>query len=391
MAITYTQSQNIDPTKSTLGEKSSGVLELQKNLNKQNSGKAGYVPLKEDSMYGPLTEAATKFKPSSLIVNSNSAKMQGMKDSRDLSQFLGTGTINTGVANNTEKPEATDEYTTFLNEMSAGSDLASQRLISEIKASRQNQQNKLDSSYDSYKRGLQLLGIQHNETTFSPDLLAGRIQEAENEHQSKIKELRREETKALMDAQQAKLEGNFKILKEKMDYVRQIKKDQQDELKSFYDAINTNSKTGDIAAAEIFDTLQRIDVADQEEFLKLASQKYKIPIETLIRAISDEKKQRELDKIDIQNKKRIAGGGGSGGNEKITVQTASAQLKQGLKPISQGGVLGEDGYMDPNKWVQTRDQWLENKLPIETFNNLYKRYLNPKSYKLAGFQQSSRR
>jgi len=57
----YTPSQNIDPTKAIYGEKSAGVLALQQSLNKQYSGLPGYVPLKEDSLYGPLTQAATKF------------------------------------------------------------------------------------------------------------------------------------------------------------------------------------------------------------------------------------------------------------------------------------------------------------------------------------------
>lgn len=48
----YTPSQNIDPTKATFGEKSSGVLALQQALNAKGAG------LKEDALYGPLTQAA---------------------------------------------------------------------------------------------------------------------------------------------------------------------------------------------------------------------------------------------------------------------------------------------------------------------------------------------
>lgn len=48
----YTQSANIDPTKATFGEKSAGVLALQRELNKKGAG------LKEDALYGPLTQAA---------------------------------------------------------------------------------------------------------------------------------------------------------------------------------------------------------------------------------------------------------------------------------------------------------------------------------------------
>jgi hypothetical protein len=72
-----------------------------------------------------------------------------------------------------------------------------------------------------------------------------------------------------------------------------------------------------------------------------------------------------------------------------TVTTASAKLKPALKSISEGGVLGDDGYMDPAKWIAQRDEWISQKLPVTTFNTLYKRYLNPASYEQAGFKATA--
>lgn len=48
----FTISNNTDPTKAQAGEQSAGVLALQKSLNSLGAG------LKEDSQYGPLTQAA---------------------------------------------------------------------------------------------------------------------------------------------------------------------------------------------------------------------------------------------------------------------------------------------------------------------------------------------
>jgi hypothetical protein len=42
------------------GSKGNDVLALQKKLNADNKGKVGYVPLKEDGIYGPKTDAANK-------------------------------------------------------------------------------------------------------------------------------------------------------------------------------------------------------------------------------------------------------------------------------------------------------------------------------------------
>lgn len=63
---TYKQTNN--PV-ATYGEKSSSVLALQKQLNQQNAGKEGWVPLKEDAMYGPLTQAGVNWKPATTNVN----------------------------------------------------------------------------------------------------------------------------------------------------------------------------------------------------------------------------------------------------------------------------------------------------------------------------------
>lgn len=52
MTQTYTQSQNVDPTKAALGEQSAGVSALQTYLNSKGAG------LTADSKYGPLTQAA---------------------------------------------------------------------------------------------------------------------------------------------------------------------------------------------------------------------------------------------------------------------------------------------------------------------------------------------
>lgn len=51
----------------TYGSKGSAVSAYQTQLNNQNKGVAGYVPLKVDGMYGPLTQAASQFKAPTTI------------------------------------------------------------------------------------------------------------------------------------------------------------------------------------------------------------------------------------------------------------------------------------------------------------------------------------
>ncbi len=290
------------------GEKGNAVRTFQNQLNTQNAGKAGYVPLKEDGLYGPLTLAASKFKPSSnLIVNSNSVKMKGMKDGADLSQILN----NYGPTNTTDTgTDVKDEYTNLLDQVGQGADLANQRLIAEIKATRQNNQNKLDTQYDNYKSGLQLLGIQHNDATFSPDLLAGHIQQAETEHQTKLQDLQREETKAIMEANHAKLMGDFETLGKKMDYIRQLKKDKQDELTNFYQTISNQDKTSDTVGSQLYDKIIEQfgtikNAKDHEELLKQIAAKFKIPLGGLVKGLNTERERRDKLALETKDKNSI--------------------------------------------------------------------------------------
>lgn len=59
----YKTSTNTDPLKAMYGENSQGVGALQAQLNQKYAGQAGFVPLKVDNKFGPLTQAAMNFKP----------------------------------------------------------------------------------------------------------------------------------------------------------------------------------------------------------------------------------------------------------------------------------------------------------------------------------------
>lgn len=89
MATTYSYSKNTDPTKAKYGESSSGVLALQQSLNKKFSGQTGYTPLKEDSKYGPLTQAASQFQlPSDQTQTSTSIPSEYYSRTSDRSKQL---------------------------------------------------------------------------------------------------------------------------------------------------------------------------------------------------------------------------------------------------------------------------------------------------------------
>lgn len=123
---TYKQTNN--PV-ATYGEKSSSVLALQKQLNQQNAGKEGWVPLKEDAMYGPLTQAGVNWKPATTNVNAGNLnsvinennKVDSSLDEPDTRKSTKTydeiyKDITSSLTKDLpDKPEPVDYAQTFLN------------------------------------------------------------------------------------------------------------------------------------------------------------------------------------------------------------------------------------------------------------------------------------
>lgn len=253
-----------------------------------------------------------------------------------LSAFNLTG--NTPPANANDDPNNVnvgtyqDSYTKMLDDMGARSDSATRALISQIQAQKQNSANQTNTRYENYKRGLQLLGIQHNDAQFTPDLLSGHLLTADNEQHDKIRALDAEETKAIMDANNARADNNFKLVKEKMDYVAGIKKEKQNALKDLYDKMNTQKGIADLQAHQVYDTMQNLNEADKEAFIVKVSQKYGIDPGVLTQALSDEKQAR----IDKAAKDKKAGSSASS-TYKITASQKGKLLGLGL---SQSQIAG---------------------------------------------------
>ncbi len=339
--------------------------------------------------------------PSQLINTSTKSRTTFNQNSSDLSAALaklsGAPTAENPNPDNGESKKTTapteadalseDPIMKGLTTLQTNADAATKALIASTQALYQNQKNKVTSQYENYKRGLMGLGIQHNEAQSTPDLLAGHIQQATNDQMDKINTISAEESKALIDAQNAKAENDFKTLQAKMDYVKQLKADKANAIKDMYDSLANTDKTAALEAHDIYDTLQTLGDADKQAFIEAVAKKYNVPLMSLVTALNDEKNSRADASLKTQNAQATLNkksGTGSGGT-KVTIDDASNEIDTHLKPIADGGILGEDGFMSPYKWLELRDTWIKSKLSKTTFDTLYKRYLNPDSYTLAGF------
>lgn len=277
-----------------------------------------------------------------------------------------------------------DSYTQMLDRLSANSSAATKALVSSIQANRSQKGATIDAQYDNYKRGLQQLGIEHNQAQFTPDLLSGHIQQAENEHQQKIQSLDVEEQKAFMDAEKAQAAGDLSTLKDKMAYVKDLRTQKQDYLKNIASNMTAEGTIAKDQVANYYDKLTKLNPADQEEFLKQVSQKYGIGLGALTNAIVAEKAARDKADLATANSKatlakKQAGGSGTGGSFKNSVQ-----IPQVTTVFEKN--KGTDGFVDPYAWVKARTIWQTSGGTAASFNSNFKSYLNPQSYSIAGFK-----
>ncbi len=262
-----------------------------------------------------------------------------------------------------------DPYTQMLDKISATSDKATQNLIATIKAQKANQTNTINQDADRLKSGLMSLGIETGQINFTPDLVYGHIQQAENDRTAKLADIDQKEATALLDAQQAAENKNFTVLKEKVDYIKSLKQDQINVLKNTYDTANYESKIGSIEANQIYDEVQKLpDAKSKTDFMQAIATKFGIPLLSLT---------TQVNKITAGKTSKTSTKSASGA---FKTSNAIAQLTP-LMESKKGG----DGYINPDQWVAAREKWQSQGGTESSFKSNFIKYLNPNDYKVAGY------
>lgn len=300
-----------------------------------------------------------------------------------------TGTGTTGV--DTNGIPLNDPIMTGLTQLQTNSDAATKSLIASTIASYQTQRNALTSQYENYKRGLQQLGVETGAAQSTPDLLAGHILQAGNDELTKINDLQAKESKALMDAQNAKSTNDFKTLEAKMNYVKQIKTEKANAIKNMYDTINsTNKALAQGAHYELYSAFQTLtDPKDKNTFIETVAKNYKVSPMAVVTALQDEQDKRSTADLKTANSKSIlanrgkSGGTSSAGISKVQIAQGQQALNKGIDPSTGekiGNAKGSDGFYDPSVYSKAFEQWPGS---AKSFVTAYPIVggINPKSYK----------
>jgi hypothetical protein len=346
---TYTPT--IDPNPK-FGQSGDSVRLLQQQLNQKNATVPGYVPLKEDGLYGPKTRAVAN--GPALSVTSGTARTTYAKNSAELDALLSKLSANSQIKSNTPASEAykDDPILQGLETMKSDNDVATQNLIATTQAMYQNKKNKVNSQYENYKRGLQSLGIQHNDAQSTPDLLSGHIQKAATDQMEKIDEYDAEKAKAISEANLAKKTQNFKLLQTSLDRIKELDNAKLQAVKDMHDILKSTEDNAEIQAKDIYDELVKLSPEEKQVYIEAISKQFNIPLNSLTRALADEKYNREEKDVDLKNKKRLAAGDSeSSTSGKMTKQN----IALGDKKLNAS--RGKDSYVDPDVYQTAYDEW----------------------------------
>jgi len=340
---------------------------------------------------------------SNTVVSSNDSRNQFIRNSADLGSMLSryypqnqqnqNNNTNTptpggssGSSNAPSSPGAnnqnatidnySDPYTQALDKMKANQDVATQNLINTIQAKRANRGNEITQSYERYKQGLMLLGVQSENIQSSPDIVMGNIQQAENARIAKLQELDQEEATALLEATMAKDEKDFKLLKDRMDYIKEIKRERINTLKDSYDTMKYEQGIGEMQAEQIYTQLNTLSGDKKEQFLQAVADRFGIPVGAIVAGVA---------KIAEAKKKGTSGGKLTDSEKKSSAWSTLNSLISSNGTTSAGEpIVDNNGYITPAGFKAMVMFAQENGLSKKDLFEQYSQYLYTDNYKAYG-------
>lgn len=316
-------------------------------------------------------------KQSAIAVSSSPSRINTAQNTSSLNSAINS--LNTNPPDTTSTDGGTDPVISALTNLHANSDAATKSLLASTMAQYQNKMNTVNKSYENYKSGLMSLGIEHNAAQGTPELLAGQIHSVANEEAGKISSIQADMSKALINAKTASDNNDFKTLNAEMTRYKQLQTEKQNAIKNMYSSITTAKTASTAEAANIYSTLQTLDPADRETFIQSVATKYGLPLDALVSAVSSYSQTQEGKALTLA-KKKAGSSGKTGGSTANAVSTFTDKMEE---------IKGSDNFIDPYQWINARTEWQKAGHSASSFNSNFKQYLNPASYKIAGFKGST--
>lgn len=369
----------------------------------QNASPApGYTPPAPAPVTAPVTTppvipgSPNTSGPSRTTTNQSSSLL-----SQYIAQYAGVpttsnpaGSTPTDTANeNTNGLDPNDPFIASLNNLSATSDAATKALIANTQAQYQQSVQTANKQYDSYKAGLQQLGVETNEAESTPDLLAGHILQAGNEQAQKIQSLQSAETKAIADANLAKQNNDFKTLNEKMKYVSDLQTQKLDAVKAANDAVTFNNAQTKFAEGQVtynatainteFNNLKSSGASsdDLNKFIQAVGQYYGASPSAVVSALTAEQQKEQTTALDTESKNLAIANASVGTAAKDQAYTdINNILDNNLKTSNGDATVDSNGFMTPEGFHTLVQNAAKSGITTSEFLSEYGDKLDPNNY-----------
>ena len=269
----------------------------------------------------PLNTNASTYVGEPMVMSSSQANQEVAGYSQELSNAL-TNFQQQDIQ--FDEASYSDPMTEMFDQMFQTGNMMTKKVISNIQRNRQNRENEMKNQTEIYKRSLMGLGIQSGKAEYAPELLLGQMQEVENALQRNLTDLDMEESMALMEAQQAQQESNFRLLRERMEYVREIKREKENELINYYQRLQAQQGIAEITAQQAIGQFEGLRGEEREIFLEQLSRQSGVPIGSLAQAMVTERQR--LDDEAFARAKARQGTSGSSSSIRFTSSQKSQLL-----------------------------------------------------------------
>lgn len=178
--------------------------------------------------------------------------------------------------------------------MSKRMDTSSQNLLGSISQTYSQRRADQAESDRKYERGLEVLGIKSGMARYSPQESLGLLNEAEKSANKKLRDIDSEETKARIDAENAKATNDYKTFTDRVNLIKDLRqqkaqalKDLHDEASRPYKLLKEQTDAMEGLGGSIYESIQGLSGDAKANAVKKIADEFNVPIQAVVSAASN--------------------------------------------------------------------------------------------------------
>ena len=348
---TNNQTSNNTPVYGATGP---SVSAYQQQLNQQNAGQAGYVPLKVDGIYGPLTRAASQFSSSNInqpigsaFNFSSSNFIPNLPTYKDPEKSVDQGKIRSDIISQFQ--DRIDSLNNVYN--------------SQLTEAR-NQAKDLTGSTTAILAARGLTGSMRGQSIAQDAVSTGNkaIASIDAERNNAIQSIYQNATELSFQEAQRRREAITSGAKNYVEYLKTQTEVKQANLALVAQQfISQGVDPSTLAPQELQSIAKQLGVTTQDILATYQQEKYKAEKDGTIKLSEGQAQYDSEGNLIAKNQKTYKATGGGTGAPSVAKQKVAIQntLKTGISPSGEklGNGRGIDGYVDPYVYITAFQNW----------------------------------